>query len=887
MVETDGAGNVVVEVQCALGENRIYIVDQVTQATLQILLCTKNLATLLATSAEEFDREDGWLNRLLRATSIIACHPSDLASVWGYTAGIPQLYDADTYRDILIEIYNARRLLAGKLEGLERAVGAITGVMPLDLFRIFAGPRWVLGLNFLANDHFQVRSFQASPSPLFPGVLSAEFTPNASPGIVQLTWADPVFSYTDPVYGLLSTVLNPGYSGPVNFFGGAIPAVASGVGGPFLIIAGNNDLLRISIDKLGVIDINLPLGLQTAAAVVAAINAALVADVRYGAPYAAVATNGGGRVVIRSLGVGSGAFIEFFDAGTVSDAAILLFQAPPPKAFQGLERRVLGLTIDRQALGAAGASLFALNKSPYPDNWILTAGIGADSDPPRRMTERSPIAPEFQITRTLLGTAEVYAIVDPEIDAYKGWDFKLGSWIRSNATTDLFYGVSFDDGLTWTESPAIAFAPWDDPTQGPQYTEWSFIYDPNATSLRIRLRFDGSPLGSAFVSQVVLKQDKITAAYLASKTVARSRHRSFFGHLLFAWCVDPLSTAESELISLTSPPWSNALIESMSPVQVQVDRFNVTEFDLPTGNSINLKGVLGEADWVSSTRTNLQVRPRIPSRLTFVEPSVSGVIVTTLLVNQIAPHNALLPFASDLDLEDSVLFENGIPLPQDKWTYLDENTLQIDPTAFIPGGVYELSYRAIYRAVSPVIDLGDAYADYVWYADYHIRTRLLADQVTTDEEIVLFIDFQTLTANLDRSILADQNTVQIFRSNGTSVLELPARAYSIVNPTTIQFDGSFIQGGAIYTMKYKELGVLNTPRSVLRFYVRTGANPVAVEAAPWIEIDRNRAVSTLGKRYGQLRLDVTKVDRQLDLQLTSLAFKGLHLFGIPSIPGVT
>jgi hypothetical protein len=263
------------------------------------------------------------------------------------------------------------------------------------------------------------------------------------------------------------------------------------------------------------------------------------------------------------------------------------------------------------------------------------------------------------------------------------------------------------------------------------------------------------------------------------------------------------------------------------------------------------------------------------------------VIVTTLLVNQIAPHNALLPFASDLDLEDSVLFENGIPLPQDKWTYLDENTLQIDPTAFIPGGVYELSYRAIYRAVSPVIDLGDAYADYVWYADYHIRTRLLADQVTTDEEIVLFIDFQTLTANLDRSILADQNTVQIFRSNGTSVLELPARAYSIVNPTTIQFDGSFIQGGAIYTMKYKELGVLNTPRSVLRFYVRTGANPVAVEAAPWIEIDRNRAVSTLGKRYGQLRLDVTKVDRQLDLQLTSLAFKGLHLFGIPSIPGVT
>jgi hypothetical protein len=252
------------------------------------------------------------------------------------------------------------------------------------------------------------------------------------------------------------------------------------------------------------------------------------------------------------------------------------------------------------------------------------------------------------------------------------------------------------------------------------------------------------------------------------------------------------------------------------------------------------------------------------------------------------PYNAILPLPSDQDLTGSILFEDGLPLEQSKWSYVDATTINVVNGSFVSNAVYTLRYQPLLRAESDVIDLGNTWSDYVWYADYHMYQRFTAETTELSQESVLFLDFGSFTATLDRPANIDTNAATVIRDDGIEKVELPRGSWAWLSPLIISFDGAVIQRGAIYTLRYKEIGQKHEPVMTPVFEVRSGANPAAVLLASYKEISRNTPIKThSGNRYHQLRITLKGLSNANDFRLSSLCFKGLNAFGLNgTIPGL-
>jgi hypothetical protein len=898
---TDAVGNLVVSVLLALGENKVQVIDSETQARLQSFLTTRHYATWMAAIAAGFEQVDDYVDEVRLASALAESPSIDLEPVWGQRTRLPTIpgWDVEAYREGLEAVHQAQRLLEAKLGGHEAAVQALCAVPPLDFYRLFDGKRWVLGHNFLRNGTFSERSHQPVPTPSIPGIVVEQFSPLCGQGGALLSWnpGTQEIGYFDPFLGLSTVTLLPGLDGLYEIQGPPVEAARTSISGPFAIVAGVNDQLDLDVDGRGALTVTLPAGgAVTALQVVLAINAALVADVRYGVLYGGFAGIFGAatKLRLRCTTTGPESRISVL-AGPQSawPTVFGLAAVDLPMTFRGYSFPKLAVRVTQASLPAVAVNYpFTIYWAPWSDGWLFRAGSMSLVSPRPRRFEHT--ITELDVTTDATNEVIFERVVElDEVDRYRGFSFRLGAWLQTLvAGVVARFGWSFDGGVTWNEGPPQALTQQEDPFEPPQYITGSFLFDPDTTGLSVRMRLTSGAAGDLVrVHEVRLDQPEVTAAFLASNTVARSRHRSFYGHLLWAWCRDPLSVDEQKALGLTSPPWGDAKgqIDFISAAHTQIDRFNVTNIEIPTGEPINLKGIRDEATWSTATLTNLAIVPRAPSRFTHVVPTVAGLITSDpLAVNSIVPHTALLTVASDEDLGSSVLLQDGVPLTQDLWSYTSSAQILIDNAAYSATSVYQLRYRALYQVVTGVIDLGLAWADYVWFYDHGIFQRYLAEKAEIQREVPLFLDFGTYAATLDRPANTDDEGAAIYRDDGVEKIELSRSDWEFSNAYTITLAGGVIKTGALYTLAYKQVGLLSPQAIEARAEIRSATTVAGVALAPWKPAARNRAVKTQdGLRYHQIRLTLTGIEDVRDLRLLSVVLKGLHLFGLGAlIPGL-
>jgi hypothetical protein len=893
VAKSDANGNLVVTVNLPLGECTVQIVDSIDKETTTSLLTTRIYATWFAAYAETLEQLDDYIDTIRLDSCLATCLAQDLSAVWGNRLGQGNpSYDSSTYRLVLEELLQAQRLFGAKLHGLEVGVGAFTQVPPLDWFRLFTGKRWVLGWSFVENRNFGQWEFQQTPSSDISGVSVTKFGPFAAPGGASYQWnvGTKVLTYTDPLLGPKTVTIDPARSGRYVVPGEELPAVIVSLPGPFNIVLGLNDTLEFDLDSKGIIQITLPPGVQNNAAIAASINAALNADLRYGVAYNTAASVFGGSVRFRLISVltGDSASLRIYPSNGVS-TVFGLTSTDLPKAISGFTDTLLDLNVVTESLPLVNViAPVVIAKSPLPTGWIALGGSASLS----HQNPRLSAVVDTNLLLTSLGSdVTLSKQVVAEASQYKGFSFTLSCWLSTQSVgVTLYLGASFDGGATWIESTAIPVTQTDDPFVLPTNYQWDFIYDPDATDLWVRLRLSsGGPAFSLNVADVQLEQKFVTAAYTASNTIPRYRHRSFFGHLLWGWSPVRLSAFEQESIGYA--PFSNpkGQIDKLSAAHTQIDRFDVTEYDLITDEPLNLKGVINEADWSFATLTNLELVAMNPTRFSYVRSITSAPVLTEQLTFPNAPpYNAVLPLKGDQDQLASILFEGEVPLPQDQWSYVDAQTINVVNASFDPNAVYTLRYNPLLQAESDVIDLGPSWSDYVWYSDYHLYQRFSAENAELDQDIVLFVDFGSYTATLDRPANIDVNTASITRTDGTSEVELPSDSWSWLSPLVISFDGRAIVKGAIYRLKYREVGQKHEPVISTTFEVRSGPNPAAVLLASYKQIGRNTPIKTHNlNRYHQLRLTLRGLSDIRDLRLSSMCFKGLNAFGVNgTIPGL-
>jgi hypothetical protein len=473
-----------------------------------------------------------------------------------------------------------------------------------------------------------------------------------------------------------------------------------------------------------------------------------------------------------------------------------------------------------------------------------------------------------------------------------------------------------------------------------------------------------------YVSWTQLTCSQITAAFLGNNTIPRNRNRSYFGHLLFAWCPDLLNQQEmvdsglgntilptivggsislptanvtvsstigfaasggtfdvlntlgvvqtvsyastdptqtifqgctggsgtvangTTVYATTAIPYTpNGQLDLIGACNTQMDRFNITEFNPSTLLPLNIAGVIYEADWANSTLTNLSIQPRTPDRFTHVIPTIVGPITETVFFAFSSPnYNATLQNISDENQANSILFQDGIPVTQNNWSFTGSSQITILFAAYDSASVYTLQYNPLLEAETPVIDLGVGYTNYVWFADFYEYVRYAA--TPTQIPIVgaqLFVNFSTFIATLDLPAITDQALTQITRYDGITAEILPQDSWAFLSTTTISIDGSQITPSALYTINYYQQGMAKPSIITPSLMIRSATTSSGVSTATYQPIAQNAPVRTTGGlRYHQLLITLEGAQYVTDVRLSSMILKGLDIFGAGAVvPGLS
>ena len=152
----------------------------------------------------------------------------------------------------------------------------------------------------------------------------------------------------------------------------------------------------------------------------------------------------------------------------------------------------------------------------------------------------------------------------------------------------------------------------------------------------------------------------------------------------------------------------------------------------------------------------------------------------------------------------------------------------------------------------------------------------------------LSLNYGSFQAPLDRPAVTDTSICRLIRDDGNEVFELPQDSWGFTNPYTVTVQGAYVIPGALYTLHYKEVGMINERLVGVDFEARSSTTLAGLAAATYIPVTHNQAIRThLGYRYHQLRITLSNVNDSRDLKLSSVVIKGLNLFGaLGTIPGL-
>ncbi len=300
-VISDVIGNVVFSRPLPRGEVEIVLLNNVTGRRQSSWLTVREYALWMAAYATTLELIDDNIQTVRDDMAITTATLAGVEDCFGQYVGYYNDLglSLSAYRDTLHELRLAYRNYGGQYKGFQTAVSTITQVEPFGYSRRLWGPNWILDRSFVTNHRFTERSHTVAKvtnnitgvsvvsveADVFAGTPAGQLNYSNVTGL--LTWS-PLGVPGLPVLAAEGELFLPG---PASTW----PAHLSGdVSEPFTVVAGTNDYLYMEIDPEiggGYIAIQLVTGLPapTAANVAADINAALVADPRFGAPYAAFA----------------------------------------------------------------------------------------------------------------------------------------------------------------------------------------------------------------------------------------------------------------------------------------------------------------------------------------------------------------------------------------------------------------------------------------------------------------------------------------------------------------------------------------------------------------------------------------------------------------------
>ncbi len=301
-VISDVIGNVVFSRLLPRGEIELQLLNNSTGRKQTTWLTVREYALWMAAYATTLELIDDNIQTvrddMAITTATLAGVEDNFAQYVGYYNDLS--LDLSSFRDNLHELRLAYRNYGGQYRGFEQAVESIVQVGPLGYSRRTHGPSWWLNSSWIENDRYLERSAAISKETNnITGVSVLSCEPDV-PGGAPIG----ILAYDNTVQELVWAPL--GVPGPATFAAngelflpGPPSTVPAHIAGdrvePFNVVVGFNDYLYMTIDENiggGYIVIQLVTGLPapTAANVAADINAALVADPRFGAPYAAFAS---------------------------------------------------------------------------------------------------------------------------------------------------------------------------------------------------------------------------------------------------------------------------------------------------------------------------------------------------------------------------------------------------------------------------------------------------------------------------------------------------------------------------------------------------------------------------------------------------------------------
>jgi hypothetical protein len=262
-----------------------------------------------------------------------------------------------------------------------------------------------------------------------------------------------------------------------------------------------------------------------------------------------------------------------------------------------------------------------------------------------------------------------------------GFTFAFKVWARNLGPDghDIEFKLGFDFGGGLVESAAIPITDPNDTVQFPQLMEFSQVLPLDATKFKVSIKrtTGGSGPEEAIIEKAAVFQEPFDSLFLGDGTVPRSGGRSAFGSLIYVWSADELSGSEAAVIGIDAPSTSG-LIREVHNSHEQIDAFDVT--DVVLGDIVNVRGVVDEAEWIGASLTNLEIISRSPTRFSHVKPALpTRVEGEEVSFTQISPFVANLFFFSDEDQDNSVLYENGIPLANDQWLFKFLQVLYLEP----------------------------------------------------------------------------------------------------------------------------------------------------------------------------------------------------------------
>lgn len=546
--------------------------------------------------------------------------------------------------------------------------------------------------------------------------------------------------------------------------------------------------------------------------------------------------------------------------------------------------RSISIHIGNQAglLGANTTDTITVSGSGAPDGWVITDNAGgAVSSLP--FQKHIYFETDRDLPFDINNNGMVSIPVPNEILNYRGFPLTVEVWGRvddpSRATTQEninTIGVSYDNQSTYTYFTPQITGVNVNTTWEPQLYLVQTTVNPSATKVWIQIKTNGGSNGNFTIHKVRVNVLGHDGLFLGSGTTPRNEAKIKQGAFLYVWSPNQLTANEAlSLGTSTETNVSPGHIDTIAPAQAWLDKFDVSTYDI-NGNPTNIFGVFTDGDFLNGQVDNLNLNLGTPPRFSYLSPSVISVQTDTITWPAIGPFVGVLSLDSNQNQANAYLLEDGIPVTQDNWSFISPNQIQLNYTP--TGSVYTFTYSPLIQFQSAVVDLGVNYANYLWFADYHIFLRPeIVPSLTSASSGIQFN--QSGIATLAERSNGDQTTATLIENTGLSTRIIPSNQWSFIDNQTVQISLNVLNFGSLYQLNYVVEANHPGVKASALVEARSGTTAGAAEIATYSTVLQNQPV-TNANRYWQFRVTLNNIRDIRDAKIQSVLLKGLNMFGV-------